>query len=117
MSVSLKLNPDVTIFSNLKYDDKGLIPAIAQDRKTGIILMLGYMNSESIQKTFESGCATFWSRCRQKLWMKGETSGNVLSVSNILVDCDYDTLILNVDPAGPTCHTGERACFYRVLAE
>lgn len=102
---------------NLKYDEKGLIPAIAQDQKTGNILMLGYMNSESIQKTLESGYTAFWSRSRQKLWMKGETSGNILKVCNILADCDMDTLILHVEPSWPTCHTGERTCFYRILAE
>jgi len=116
MSESLKLKADETLLQNVKFDEKGLIPAIAQDRKTGDILMLAYMNTESLQKTLESGHATFWSRSRQKLWMKGETSGNVLKVLDILVDCDYDTLILHVDPAGPTCHTGERTCFYRTLA-
>ena len=113
MSESLKLKADETLLQNVKFDEKGLIPAISQDRKTGDILMLAYMNTESLQKTLESGHATFWSRSRQKLWMKGETSGNVLKVFDILVDCDHDTLLLHVDPAGPTCHTGERTCFYR----
>jgi len=117
MSEVLKLKADKRILPNLKYDEKGLLPAIAQDRQTGDILMLAYINSESLQRTVETGNATFWSRSRQKLWMKGETSGNVLKVFDILIDCDYDTLILKVDPAGPTCHTGKRTCFYRTLAE
>ena len=117
MSESLKLKVDEKLMRNVKYDEKGLIPAIAQDRQTGDILMLAYMNTESLQKTLESGNATFWSRSRQKLWMKGETSGNVLKVFDILVDCDHDTLILYVDPTGPTCHTGEQTCFYRTLAK
>jgi phosphoribosyl-AMP cyclohydrolase len=104
------------LISQIKYDDKGLIPAIAQDEETNDILMVAYMNAESLNKTFETGNATFWSRSRQKLWMKGETSGNILKVEQILIDCDNDTLILKVIPAGPSCHTGERSCFYRTLA-
>jgi len=90
---------------------KGLVPAIIQDEKTGKVLMLGYMNRESYDKTAESGKVTFFSRSRQKLWTKGETSGNFLDVKAILVDCDGDTLLVKAQPAGPTCHTGADTCF------
>ena len=112
-----RLTINEELIGQIKFDEKGLIPAIAQNVKTGAILMVAYMNQESLQKTFETGNATFWSRSRQKLWMKGETSGNTLEVRQILIDCDGDTLILKVTPAGPACHTGERTCFYRILAE
>ncbi len=97
----------------IKFDDKGLIPAIIQDEKTKQVLMLGYMNSESIEITMKEGRACFWSRSRQKLWRKGETSGNVLKVKQIRIDCDGDALLLLCEPAGPTCHTNETSCFYR----
>ena len=116
MNDAIKLKVNQELLNQLEYDEKGLIPAIAQDEKTNDILMVAYMNEESLRKTFETGNATFWSRSRQKFWMKGETSGNFLSVQQILIDCDNDTLILKVNPAGPTCHTGERTCFYRTLA-
>jgi len=99
--------------SRVKFDSAGLVPAIAQDRTTGDVLMLAYMNRESIEKTLEGGRACFYSRSRKKLWLKGETSGNFLYVRAIRYDCDGDTLLLTVDPAGPACHTGERSCFYR----
>jgi len=99
--------------SRVKFDPAGLVPAIAQDRATGDVLMLAYMNRESIEKTLEGGRACFYSRSRKKLWLKGETSGNFLYVRAISYDCDGDTLLLTVDPAGPACHTGERSCFYR----
>jgi len=100
-----------------KFDEKGLIPAIIQDVNTGQVLMLGYMNEESLQKTQESGKVCFWSRSRQKLWTKGETSGNFLVVENIFIDCDEDTILVHADPQGPTCHTGNVSCFYRKLDE
>jgi phosphoribosyl-AMP cyclohydrolase len=100
---------------NLKYDARGLIPAVAQDQETGDVLMVAWMNEESLRLTRETGDAHFYSRSRSCLWRKGETSGNVLRVREILVDCDADTLLLRVDPAGPACHTGERTCFYRRL--
>ncbi len=100
-----------------KFDEKGLIPAIIQDVNTGQVLMLGYMNEESLQKTQESGNVCFWSRSRQKLWTKGETSGNFLVVKNIFIDCDEDTILVHADPQGPTCHTGNVSCFYRKLDE
>jgi phosphoribosyl-ATP pyrophosphohydrolase/phosphoribosyl-AMP cyclohydrolase len=116
MNDTNKLLVNEELISEIKFDEKGLIPAIAQDDQTGEILMVAYANEESLQKTFETGDATFWSRSRQKLWLKGETSGNTLKVREILIDCDCDTLILKVTPAGPACHTGERTCFYRTLA-
>jgi phosphoribosyl-ATP pyrophosphohydrolase/phosphoribosyl-AMP cyclohydrolase len=95
----------------LKYNSEGLIPAIIQDDQTGKVLMLGYMNPESLKRTRESGVVTFFSRSRQKLWTKGETSGNFLHVREIREDCDGDTLLIQVDPAGPVCHTGSDTCF------
>jgi phosphoribosyl-AMP cyclohydrolase len=99
----------------LKFDERGLIPAVVQDQDSGEVLMVAWMNAEALEKTRITGQAHFWSRSREKLWRKGETSGNVLSVHEIRVDCDADTLLLRVKPAGPACHTGERSCFYRVL--
>ncbi|AKH41552.1 phosphoribosyl-AMP cyclohydrolase [Altererythrobacter atlanticus] len=98
-----------------KFDDSGLLTAIAQDSASGIILMVAFMDAEALSKTLETGKAHFHSRSRKRLWMKGESSGHVLHVEQILVDCDQDALILKVRPAGPACHTGEQSCFYRVL--
>ncbi len=100
---------------SLKFDDRGLIPAIVQDNATGEVLMIAFMNAESLKRTLESGQVWFWSRSRQELWHKGATSGNTLTVGEIRKDCDEDVLLLRVDPAGPACHTGERSCFYRGL--
>ena len=96
----------------------GLIPAVVQDDDTGEVLMVGFMNDEALQKTRDSGFATFFSRTRGKLWTKGETSGNKLAVRRILVDCDNDTVLLKVTALGDgvACHTGERSCFFRDLA-
>lgn len=96
---------------NLKFDEKGLIPAIVQDAETRVVLMLGYMNRESLEKTLTSGLVCFYSRSRQKLWTKGEESGNFLYLKEIKVDCDQDTLLIKVSPAGPTCHTGTDTCW------
>jgi len=101
----------------IKLDEQGLVAAIIQHADTGEILMLGYMNEESLQITLEKGKACFWSRSRQELWLKGETSGNTLDVREIRVDCDQDALLLKCIPAGPTCHTGETSCFYRTLGQ
>jgi phosphoribosyl-AMP cyclohydrolase len=101
----------------LRFDQNGLIPAIIQDASTGEVLMLGYMNAESLRRTLESGQAWFWSRSRQELWHKGATSGNFLNVKAILKDCDEDALVVKVEPLGPVCHTGNRSCFYRTLEE
>ena len=98
----------------LKYDEKGLIPAIIQDVKTGEVLMMAYMNEKSLQMTVETGYTHFWSRSRQKYWKKGETSGHVQEVKEILYDCDADTLLVKVIQHGSgACHTGNRTCFYR----
>ena len=99
----------------LKYDDRGLIPAIVQDAGTGQVLMLAYMNAEALAKTQETGETWFWSRERQTLWHKGATSGNVQSVEEMRCDCDADALLVRVHPAGPACHTGQESCFYRNL--
>jgi phosphoribosyl-AMP cyclohydrolase len=99
----------------LKFDDRGLIPAIIQDAESGEVLMLGYMNEESLARTLESGRTWFWSRSRQEFWCKGETSGNRQYVREIRYDCDHDALVVKVLQVGPACHTGERSCFYRVL--
>jgi phosphoribosyl-AMP cyclohydrolase / phosphoribosyl-ATP pyrophosphohydrolase len=99
----------------LHFDNNGLIPAIVQHARSGEVLMLGYMNEESLHYTMESGLVTFWSRSRQELWQKGATSGHVLKLIEIRQDCDSDALLVLAEPAGPTCHTGERSCFYRTL--
>ena len=97
----------------LKYDKHGLIPAIIQDAGNNEVLMMAYMNSASLQKTLETGHTHFWSRSRQKYWMKGESSGHVQEVKQVLVDCDRDTVLIKVAQKGPgACHTGHRSCFY-----
>ena len=95
----------------LKFDSQGLIPAIIQDARNGEVLMLGYMNRESLARTIESGDVWFYSRSRQELWHKGETSGNFLRMKSIIKDCDSDTLLIQVEPTGPVCHIGNRTCF------
>ena len=100
----------------LKFDERGLIPAVVQDAETREVLMVAWMNAEALRLTRETGEAHFWSRSRQTLWHKGATSGNVQRVREVRVDCDADTLLLLVDPAGPACHTGNISCFYRQLA-
>jgi phosphoribosyl-ATP pyrophosphohydrolase/phosphoribosyl-AMP cyclohydrolase len=99
----------------IKWDASGLVPAVVQDATTRQVLMVAYMNRESLMQTLQSGEAVFWSRSRTALWRKGATSGNIQRVRDILVDCDADTLLLLVDAAGPACHTGEVSCFYRTL--
>lgn len=101
---------------DLKFDASGLITAVVQDRLTGEVRMVAWMNEEAVRRTLETGRATFYSRSRQRLWQKGEESGNVLLVSEVSVDCDRDTLLVQVDPAGPSCHTGEQNCFFSPLA-
>jgi phosphoribosyl-AMP cyclohydrolase len=98
-----------------RFDDKGLLTAIAVDSQTREILMVAFMDQTALDKTRETGIAHFWSRSRGKLWMKGETSGHVLRVQEIRVDCDQDALVMLVAPAGPACHTGATSCFYRKL--
>ena len=102
-------------FSELKWDAQGLIPAVVQDENTHEVLMVGWMNQESLNLTLEKGTTWFWSRSRQELWNKGATSGNFQHVSEVLVDCDADVLLLKVKADGPACHTGERTCFFRSL--
>lgn len=106
-----------TLVAQLKWDKQGLIPAIVQDANTKAVLTLAYMNAESLGKTLEIGETVFWSRSRQELWHKGETSGNTQKITQILVDCDADALVVLVEPAGPACHTGETTCFYRDITE
>ena len=96
----------------LKFDEKGLIPVIVQDDRDGTVLMLGYASKESLRLTLQKGEMVFYSRSRQELWHKGDTSGNVLRVKSIAKDCDSDALLVRAEPAGPTCHTGERSCFF-----
>ncbi len=103
-------------FEKLKFDNKGLIPAVVQDAKTGLVLTLAYMNKESLQITVNEGRTCFYSRSRECLWRKGETSGNVQKVVRITSDCDNDALLVEVEPAGPACHTGEDSCFFNSLA-
>lgn len=105
------------ILSGIKYDASGLVPAIVQDFKTGEVLMLAYMNSESLKKTVETGRTWFYSRSRQSLWNKGETSGNFQNVKNMYFDCDADSILVQVEQIGPACHTGSRSCFFNKLVE
>ncbi len=101
----------------LKFNQQGLLPAVVQDWLDGTVLMLGYMNEEALAKTVATRTVHFWSRSRQKLWEKGESSGNKLHVKALFVDCDQDTVLVKAQPIGPTCHTGERACFFSRLDE
>jgi len=102
-----------TLLATIKFDRDGLVPAIVQDVHTNQVLMMAWMNAESLQQTLALGETVFWSRSRQEYWHKGATSGNIQTVSAIAVDCDGDTLLIQVDPAGPACHTGEVSCFFR----
>lgn len=99
-----------------KFDAAGLVTAVATDRATGELLMVAHMNADALRLTVETGEAHFWSRSRRSLWRKGETSGHVLRVADIRIDCDQDAIWLIVEPAGPACHTGARSCFYRRIA-
>ena len=111
----MQLN-DATL-DTIKWDENGFIPTIVQDANSGHVLMMAYMNAESLQKTLDTGETVFYSRSQQTLWHKGETSGNIQKVRSIYIDCDADTLLVLVDPAGPACHTNARSCFYRSLEE
>jgi phosphoribosyl-AMP cyclohydrolase len=103
--------------SELKFDQNGLIPVIIQDVESKEVLMLAYMNKETIDETLRIRKTVFWSRSRQRRWLKGETSKNFQYVKRVLYDCDLDTLLIQVEQKGVACHTGERSCFYRVMAE
>ena len=100
-----------------KFDSQGLLTAVVTDAGTNEVLMVAFMDSEALEKTLETRVAHFHSRSRGRLWMKGETSGHILEVKEILVDCDQDALVLKAKPAGPACHTGARTCFYRRLSD
>lgn len=102
---------DPAKLDELRFDDKGLIPVVVQDIATGAVLMVAWADEEAVRRTLESGNGWFWSRSRQELWRKGATSGNVLQVESVAADCDADTLLYRVHPAGPTCHRGTRTCF------
>ena len=104
-------------FEQLNFGADGLIPAIIQDRATGRVLMMAWMNQASLEKTIETGKTHFWSRSRRKFWMKGETSGHVQHVRDVAFDCDGDTLLIQVDQEGAACHEGYRSCFFRSLVE
>ena len=99
--------------NELKFNAHGLIPAVVQNIETKEVLMVAYMNADTVKQTVETGRATFWSRSRKEVWVKGDTSGNYMYVKEIRVDCDADCLVLLVNPAGPACHTGNRSCFFR----
>lgn len=103
--------------NSLKYDASGLIPAIAQDHATGEVLMMAWMNAESLARTLETGRVTYWSRSRQAFWAKGETSGHVQNLRALRVDCDRDCLLLQVEQIGPACHTNRRSCFYTLVLD
>lgn len=100
---------------DLKFDAQGLIPCVVQQYDTGEVLMVAWMNAESVALTLETGTTWFWSRSRQELWNKGVTSGNTQQLRELLVDCDADTLLARVDSPGPACHTGNRTCFFRTF--
>ena len=101
----------------LKFDEKGLIAAVIQDADNGEVLMVGYMNREAVEQTIATGRVTFWSRSRQKYWIKGETSGHIQCVKGIYVDCDHDCLLIKVEQTGAACHEGYRSCFFRRVSE
>ena len=98
--------------ATLKFDDRGLLPAIAQDAETGEVLMLAWMNAEAVSRTLTTGCVTYWSRSRAAFWVKGATSGHNQTLVSMRLDCDRDCLLLSVRQIGPACHTGRRSCFF-----
>ena len=98
-----------------RFNSEGLTPVIAQDTKTGQVLMFAYMNKEALDETVKTGCATYYSRSRKKLWKKGETSGHTQKIKKILVDCDYDTILYLVVQKGPACHTNKHTCFHNLI--
>jgi phosphoribosyl-AMP cyclohydrolase len=105
------------LIKNIKFNKDGLIPAIAQDADTGEVLMLAYMNEEALRRTLDSGEAWFYSRSRQELWHKGETSGSIITVKSIWKDCDSDTILIKGKASGPVCHTGNKTCFFQELGK
>ncbi len=115
MSMKPEEKEDIKSLSELKFDEKGLIPAIIQDASTKEVLMIAYMNPESLAKTLELKKTCFWSRSRQQYWVKGETSGHFQFVKSIAYDCDKDALLIKVRQVGAACHTNKKSCFYRKL--
>ncbi len=109
------INNAETLSNLIKYNDKGLVPAIIQDWQNSEVLMMAYMNRESLLETIRTGRTVFWSRSRECIWRKGESSGNIQKVKEILYDCDLDTLLFKVEQVGVACHTGNRTCFYRIF--
>jgi phosphoribosyl-AMP cyclohydrolase len=107
----------MSLLDTLKYDADGLIPAIIQEQSTGRVVMMAWMNRASLESTLATGKTHFWSRSRQKFWMKGEESGNTQSVKDIAFDCDADVLLIQVEQAGPACHEGYKSCFFRSLTD
>jgi phosphoribosyl-AMP cyclohydrolase len=103
--------------TTLRYNDKGLIPAIAQDADTGEVLMMAWMNAEAVSRTLATGKVTYWSRSRQEFWVKGATSGHTQALVDFRVDCDRDCLLLRIQQVGPACHTGRRSCFYTAVRD
>lgn len=114
-SIMMTTNPETAIVLTPRYDADGLITAVLTDARDNALLMVAHMNAEAIDRTLATGDAWFWSRSRQRLWKKGETSGHVMRVQEVRVDCDMDVLWLLVDPQGPACHTGTVSCFYRIV--
>jgi phosphoribosyl-AMP cyclohydrolase len=105
----------MNFYDQLKFDANGLIPAIIQEQKTGRVVMFAWMNRASLEKTVETGKTHFWSRSRQKFWMKGEESGNTQTVKDIAFDCDADVLLIQIEAQGPACHEGYQSCFFRSI--
>lgn len=105
----------MSFVDGVKFDDKGLVTAIAQDAETGDVLMVAFMNREALEKTLETGTVHYYSRSRKKLWLKGESSGHVQTVREVRVDCDVDAILLSIDQEGAACHEGYRTCFFRRL--
>ncbi len=103
--------------AQIKFNDQGLVPAIAQEVKTGAVLMMAWMNADAVRATLETGDVTYWSRSRSELWRKGATSGNLQKMIAFRIDCDGDTLLLEVEQHGPACHTGERTCFFQAVTD
>ncbi len=107
----------IELLDRIAFDDRGLVPAIAQDHRTGEVLMLAWMNREAVAKTLETGQVHYWSRSRKSLWRKGETSGHTQALIEFRVDCDNDAILVRVDQTGPACHTGQRTCFFTALRD
>jgi phosphoribosyl-AMP cyclohydrolase len=108
-------NSDTATINRLRFDEAGLIPAVVQNSATGAVLMLGFMNRAALERTLESGRVTFWSRSRQKFWTKGETSGHWLLLRGLRVNCELNSLLVEAEPIGPTCHEGYATCYFRRL--